>query len=1087
MNPANYIEKVSLVTGEVLPDEIKPRQLLVHSHRDYHIVDVQARWLMSRLVDVVGDQDEVVKLTKKARELGLGAVDMLSKLIGSPASKRLAQKLLGLKEREYYFRYKGHGLTGEEIEKRLSALREEAAKKTAQAKGDGGAVANRAAFRVLLTGGSGFVGKEVIYQAAQDDDVAELVVLIRPKTVRDRKTNEVVKVISPAERGAALVEQLWLEGAAAEKIRFIAGDIEEPNLGVEEAEMETLKKTITHVVHSAASVSFDDPYEESFRANVDGAVNALEFSYALQSAEGSPFIAHLGIETSYIHGRQTHQPAREDEVIFPRNFYNNYYELTKAMGSIETERYMLEKGLRVVQLCPSIVIGDSRTGNNRGDTKVVNAPVNVFGRVHKAMRQGSLAERSKARLLGQMASMFPGDPTAELNLITIDWVSAGIIAALKHPEAVGARVHLATDKRMTSEDIRDTVHDELGFEIRLSEPTLHRNVKLPAMTAVLEAAGQDKIAHGLQKLGQIFGSYSEWGQPVHEVGNDETLLGMPAERPNTLHAFRMLCRHNRWVQHFGKIWDLDEISRRERLWTKVIAEIEEETGRAAGSLTAKEFRTELNKRMDPDAFAMRVPGDDSWQSVVAVPQPREPVGAVDTAWLQMDHPENRMVINVMLFFDEVLSLEELRTTVGQRLLRVARFTQRVAPRDREGPVWETDPDFNLDNHLLQTPLPRASSSKADDEAGLKELLDELVSRGLDLRRPPWRIHLVSGLSYGSAMIVRLHHCIGDGAALAYLMLSLTDVVGDAAEDPAEQAIGEETETPERNRHHGALFRLSRLVKRSGVMLHDGLTTALKLPGQSVDLAKAGVSGAAALGKLVLKSDDPPSVLRGELQVEKKVAWSKPISLAQVKAIRRALDATVNDVLMGALAGALKRYLESRGDTPREIGTLRAVVPVNLRPKHKEPRLGNHFGLVFLDLPVGMDHELDRIDEVRRSMDALRSSPEALLSLGALAGMGRLADAVEKQALQMFSAKASLVVSNVPGPFQRLAIAGKSISSIMFWVPQSGSIGVGVSILSYAGEIRLGVFADAGLVPDPEALVEALEAEIEALSAGLSLE
>jgi diacylglycerol O-acyltransferase len=1076
MHPSNYIEKVSLVTGEVLPDEIKPHQLLVHSHRDYHIVDVQARWLMSRMVDAVGDKEEVVKLTKKAREVGLGAVDMLSKVIGTSASKKLAQRLLGLKEREYYFRYKGHGMPKEQIDARIAKLREEAAKQAAAVTDDSG----KPAYRVLLTGGSGFVGKEVIFQAARDEAVAEIVVLIRPKTVKDRKTGEVIKVISPAERGAALVDQLWLEGAEAEKVRFIAGDIEHPNLGVSAEEMETLKKTITHVVHSAASVAFDDPYEESFRSNVDGAINALSFSYALQSAEGSPFIAHVGIETSYIHGRQTMQAAREDEVVFPRNFYNNYYELTKAMGSIETERYMLDKGLRVVQLCPSIVIGDTRTGNNRGDTKVVNAPVNIFGRVQTMMTEGSLAERSKARLLGQMACQFPGDPTAELNIITVDWVCAGIVGAVKHPECVGSRVHLATDKRMTSEDIRDTVHEELGIEIRLAEPTLHRNVTLPAMTNVLAAAGQTKVATGLKKLGQIFGGYSEWGQPEHEVGNDHKLLGMPADRPDTLHAFRMLCRHNRWVQHFGKVWNLDEISKREQLWDAVINEMEADTGRPAGAMSAAEFDLELRKRMDPETFERRVEGDDAWHTIAAVPHPREPLSPVDTAWLQMDRPENRMIITVMLTADEAIDVDELRKVVGQRLLRFGRFSQRVAPRDKETPVWESDPDFDIDNHLLQTPV-----DAPGDQAALQALLSKQISRGLDLRRPPWQIHVVTGLEQGSALIVRLHHCIGDGPALVYLMLALTDVVGDT-EDEHEPSAADEAETPHQRRSsQGTLHKLSRLIKKSGVALHDGLTSALRLPGQSVDLAKTGVTGAAALGKLVLKSDDPKTVLRGELHSEKKVAWTKPIELSKIKSIRRALGATVNDVLMGALSGALRRYLDSRGDNPREVGKLRAVVPVNLRPEGEEAGLGNRFGLVFLDLPVGQQHELARVDEVRREMDAIKDSPEAMLSLRGLGGLGKLTEAVEKQALSVFSAKASLIVSNVPGPLSKLSVAGTPITGAMFWVPQSGTIGLGVGIFSYAGEIRVGISADAGLVPDPQELVDAFELEIEGLAVGLT--
>ena len=102
-------------------------------------------------------------------------------------------------------------------------------------------------------------------------------------------------------------------------------------------------------------------------------------------APGAAFVAHVAIETSYIHGRRKRSIAQEDALVFPRHFYNNYYELTKAMASLETDRALVEDGLRVTQLLPSIVIGHSRTGNNRGDTKVVNAPINAFGRAKEAL------------------------------------------------------------------------------------------------------------------------------------------------------------------------------------------------------------------------------------------------------------------------------------------------------------------------------------------------------------------------------------------------------------------------------------------------------------------------------------------------------------------------------------------------------------------------------------------------------------------------------------------------------------------------------------------------------------------------------
>ena len=603
--PSRYIEKVSLVTEEVLDDEIQPKHLLVHNHRDYHLADVQARRFMSRLLKATGDEELVREKMKEVRERGHRTSEMIAKAIGQRDPSKVSKALFGLKKKEYYFRYKKPLISKEEIEAILASMRQEAAERLAAVSEDG-----RPALRFLLTGGTGFVGQEILWQASQDVDVAEAVVLIRPKEIRDRKTGELLKTLSPAERGEDLLRRLWLDAPEDRaKFRFIAGDVEQPNMGIAEDELEVLQKTLTHVIHCAASVAFDDPYEKSFRANVTGTLNALEFSHSLQTAEESPFIAHLGIETSYIHGRQVNAVAREEEVIFPRNFYNNYYELTKAMASIETERFIVEKKLRVVELCPAIVIGESRAGNNRGDTKVVNAPVNVFGRAHQALSQpkGSFVERSKASVIARMACIFPGDPSAEINLIPVDRVVAGIIAALKKPAAMGRRVHLGTDNRVTSEEMMQIVHEELGIEIKLADPAMHRTFTLPVLTKLLATVKQERLGRALEKLGTIFGGYSEWGQPIHEVGRDVEILGLSEKRPNTSFAFRMLCRHNRYVQNFGQVRDLDDISRREKIWWDFCMGLEQQTGGPAGAMPTEEFRAAIEEGLDLETFERRQP------------------------------------------------------------------------------------------------------------------------------------------------------------------------------------------------------------------------------------------------------------------------------------------------------------------------------------------------------------------------------------------------------------------------------------------------------------------------------------------------
>ena len=216
--------------------------------------------------------------------------------------------------------------------------------------------------------------------------------------------------------------------------------------------------------------------------------------------------------------------------------------------------------------------------------------------------KGNFFDRTRAATVARMALLFPSDPSAELNLIPVDRVCQGIVAALKRPDSIGERVHLATDNRLTSQNIRDIVKDELGVDVKLADPTVHRNVTLPVLSKLLGTLKQQRLANALEKLGTIFGGYSEWGQPIHEVGNDVKYLGLSPERPNTQYAFRMLCRHNRYVQQFGAVRDPDEISRRERLWWNIVMELERETSRPVGAMEPTEFQQAISRWIDPETF-----------------------------------------------------------------------------------------------------------------------------------------------------------------------------------------------------------------------------------------------------------------------------------------------------------------------------------------------------------------------------------------------------------------------------------------------------------------------------------------------------
>lgn len=600
-SPSRYIARMSTATGREVLRPVDPEELLIAAHRDKNPMEVTASFLASRLVQATGNEEKVREAMRRLNAAGTRLASELGRFTGSRTVERGARKLIGVVDREVFFQFREPThRTARDVAQRIETLRSDARAALA-------ARGRSPRLRVLLTGATGFLGQEILAQAASDRRIAEVVSVVRPQAVRDPRTKELIRVLTPTERGRLLLSRLGVGGRAARKFRFVEGDIEKPLLGVAAAELAVLERTVTHVVHCAASVSFDDTYESSFRANVLGCKNALDFSLRLQRAKGSRFVLHVAIETSYIHGRKKRSMAQENALVFPKNFYNNFYELTKAMASIETDEHTVEEGLRVVQLLPAIVIGDSRTGNNRGDTKVVNAPVNAFGRAKEALdalRATRLGE-PKAAAIASVAMVFPADRSAEINLVTVDRVVEGILAALTRPEAIGERVHLATDHRIRVEDIVRIEKEELGVEVRLADPTLFRNVTLPLVSALLRRANEPKLASALEKLGTIFGGYGEWGQPIHSVGNDVRVLGLPLRRPNTYYAFRMLCRHNKHVQDFGRVKDPDEIARRERAWEAAIDRIERESGRLAGSLETEEFRRRVGEVLDLATFEPR--------------------------------------------------------------------------------------------------------------------------------------------------------------------------------------------------------------------------------------------------------------------------------------------------------------------------------------------------------------------------------------------------------------------------------------------------------------------------------------------------
>jgi WS/DGAT/MGAT family acyltransferase len=253
------------------------------------------------------------------------------------------------------------------------------------------------------------------------------------------------------------------------------------------------------------------------------------------------------------------------------------------------------------------------------------------------------------------------------------------------------------------------------------------------------------------------------------------------------------------------------------------------------------------------------------------------------------------------------------------------------------------------------------------------------------------------------------------------------------------------------------------------------------PSRLPRLVFRGRRVASAVGQIVLAPPDPQTAFKGELGVSKRIAWSGPIPLDQVKAIGCALGGTVNDVLLTAASGALRRYLQGHGESADGI-TLHAAVPVNLRADGTEGQLGNRVGTVFAPLPVGVADPAARLRAVKCAMDRLKESYQAPVTFAGMQALGLTATPLQRTAVGVLGGRATAIMTNVVGPLERRYLAGAPVDALLFWVPKTGGLALGLSILSYAGQVRLGVITDQGLVSDPEAIVAGFEAEFEALLA-----
>ena len=406
----------------------------------------------------------------------------------------------------------------------------------------------------------------------------------------------------------------------------------------------------------------------------------------------------------------------------------------------------------------------------------------------------------------------------------------------------------------------------------------------------------------------------------------------------------------------------------------------------------------------------------------------------DAAWLHLDEPNNPADIILLMTFDEAPTFEAVQATVTQRLLRFDRFRQRVLDVGGQ-PHWESDPDFAVGNYLSREDVKGPLTAER-----LADVVEDLGTRDMAPERPLWSCRVAKGTDGRGAVVLRVHHCIGDGFALARAVSFL-------ARSADESTAAKSNPKP-----------------------------ASKPLGSVVDLART-------LRHMLQAPFGRETVIRGSLTGRRRIAWSDGFSLTAVKEVARSRGVTLNDVFMTALSGALRHFLAESGKLV-EGRSIRAIVPVSLRParwiEEADDSLGNRFGLFFIDLPVEEQTAQARWNMLEERMRAGNRLTEASFVLGILKVLGRGPARLERLMSNVFTRKTSVVISNVPGPRAPVYFGDKEIREVMFWAPHPGKLGLSLSILTYAGTVRMGARADVGTVDNPHRIVELFEAELSAL-------
>ncbi|MEM7799136.1 MAG: wax ester/triacylglycerol synthase family O-acyltransferase [Chloroflexota bacterium] len=440
------------------------------------------------------------------------------------------------------------------------------------------------------------------------------------------------------------------------------------------------------------------------------------------------------------------------------------------------------------------------------------------------------------------------------------------------------------------------------------------------------------------------------------------------------------------------------------------------------------------------------------------------VAPTDLVWFAFESDNNLMIAPSIVTFKEALDPDRFRNMIQERMVdRHFRFRSKIVETGRwlKPMAWEEDPNFDIEYHMPQVTLDVCEHEEPLN--ALQRFASEIISTPLDKNYPLWQFHLIDLAVDGkpqTAVIVRIHHCVADGISLMQLLIAVAEEIRENSFAGVSPTVALLEGSSRSNAKKLASLRKS---IRKPVVFFKALATRML---RSIVITFAVL-------RLLTMPRDPQTPLKGPLCHTKEVVWSNPIPLHQLKEIAKRYGCKVNDVMIALLTSSLRSYLAEKKALTEKL-EFRAVVPFNLRPldfdKDKSVRLGNNFGLIFLKLPLFIKDRGQRLKEIHRRMAKIKRAPDAIIAFQVMGLLGILPRRFSDRFINMMGRKSTLVATNVPGPRHTLYMAGSEIESVIIWAPQSGKLGMGYSLLSYAGYVSAGIMVDSGLIPDPQRLL-----------------